>query len=235
MVAQAGALLLTETLRAAGLERGLSVGLAGWRRPRAVHDPGKVVADLAVTLALGGDCLADVAMLRAQPELFGSVASDPTVSRLIDALAATPARALKALRAARAAARERTWTLAGGHAPGAGGEPIPVDVDATVVTAYSRHTPTTTSAAAKAMSQSWLMTTPPTTRPPAPVNGSILPYTRHFLLLLRGPPMLHLIDAYRKSRLSPKYEVTCLTGPVVHPRDSRVVRVDACTSGRWRR
>jgi hypothetical protein len=49
-------------------------------------DPGNVVADLAVTLALGGDCLADIAILRIAPELFGPIASNPTVSRLINAL-----------------------------------------------------------------------------------------------------------------------------------------------------
>ena len=48
-----------------------------------MHDPGKIITDLAVALALGGDCLADVAVLRAQPELFGPVASDPVVSRLV--------------------------------------------------------------------------------------------------------------------------------------------------------
>jgi hypothetical protein len=39
-----------------------------------VHAPGKIVTDLAVALVLGRDCLADVALLRAQPELFGPVA-----------------------------------------------------------------------------------------------------------------------------------------------------------------
>ncbi len=53
-----------------------------------MHDPGKIIADLAVSLALGGDCLADIAVLRAQPDLFGPVASDPMVSRLVDRLAA---------------------------------------------------------------------------------------------------------------------------------------------------
>ena len=38
----------------------------------AGHDPGKILTDLA--LALGGDCLADVAVLRALPELAGPVA-----------------------------------------------------------------------------------------------------------------------------------------------------------------
>jgi hypothetical protein len=137
VVSQAGGLLLTRALRAAGLDRGLSAGLARWRAPRAVHDPGKIIADLAVTLALGGDCLADIAMLRAEPGLFGPVASDPVVSRLVSRLAADAPRALKAIRAARAAARERAWALAGESAPGADGGLVTVDIDATIVTACS--------------------------------------------------------------------------------------------------
>jgi Transposase DDE domain group 1 len=137
IVSQAGALLLLETLRATGLSRGLSAGLAPWRAPRAVHDPGKILTDLVVTLALGGDCLADVAVLRAEPELAGPVASDPVVSRLITALAAESPRALRAIRKVRAAARERAWALAGDRAPGADGSLIPVDIDATIVTAHS--------------------------------------------------------------------------------------------------
>ena len=88
MVSQAGAVLLWETLRVTGLGRNLSQGLSRWRAPRAVHDPGKIVADLAAAVALGGDCLADIAVLREQPDLAGPVASDPVVSRLVAALAA---------------------------------------------------------------------------------------------------------------------------------------------------
>ena len=100
-----------------------TAALERWRQPRAVHSPGKIITDLAVAVALGGDCLADVAMLRAQPELFGPVASDPVVSRLVSRLAADAPRALKAIRAARAAARQRAWDLAGDAAPGADGGP----------------------------------------------------------------------------------------------------------------
>ena len=121
IVSQAGGLLLTRTLAVTGLDRGLSAGLERWRAPRAVHDPGKIIADLAVTLALGGDCLADVALLRAEPALFGPVASDPVVSRLVSRLAGDAPRSLKAIRAARAAARQKAWELAGEAAPGAGG------------------------------------------------------------------------------------------------------------------
>ena len=108
LVSQAGVLLLAETARVTGLGEGLSGGLARWRAPRAVHDPGKIVTDLAMTVALGGDCLADVAVLRAQPDLFGPVASDPVISRLVTALAADAPRALRAIRGPR------------GRGPGAG-------------------------------------------------------------------------------------------------------------------
>jgi Transposase DDE domain group 1 len=84
-----------------------------------------------------GDCLADAGMLRAQPQLAGPVASDPVISRLVSALAVEGPRALRAIRKARAAARERAWALAGGAAPGADAGLVTVDIDATIVTAHS--------------------------------------------------------------------------------------------------
>ena len=137
IVSGAGGLLVAETLRVTGLSSGLSQGLGRWRAARAVHDPGKIVADLAVAVALGGDCLADIAVLRAEPELYGPVASDPVVSRMIAALAADLPRALRAVRAARAAARQRAWAAAGDTAPGAHGAQVTVDIDATIVTSCS--------------------------------------------------------------------------------------------------
>ncbi len=64
-------MLLVETARRTGLDTSLSAALEPWRRPRAVHDPGKVLLDLALAVALGGDCLSDVGMLRAEPAVFG--------------------------------------------------------------------------------------------------------------------------------------------------------------------
>jgi hypothetical protein len=139
-VGQAGGVLLTDTVTAAGLDTALSAALTRWRKPLAVHDPGKVVADLAVMLALGGDCLADIGLLRAEPGVYGRVASDPTVSRTVDALAADAPAALKAIDAARAAARSRVWALAGEHAPDHAVDaaaPLVIDIDATLVTAHS--------------------------------------------------------------------------------------------------
>lgn len=93
-----------------------------------MHDPGKVLLDVALAAALGGDCLTGVGLLRAEPSVFGPVASDPTASRLINTLAAGGKRALTALRQARAQAREYMWTLAGKTAPDSAGQVV-VDLD----------------------------------------------------------------------------------------------------------
>ncbi|GGY97670.1 IS1380 family transposase [Streptomyces poonensis] len=129
-------MLLVKTVRKTGLDQAISAALRPWRKSRAVHDPGKILLDVALAVALGGDCLSDVAMLRAEPAVFGPVASDPTVSRLIDTLAAGGARALTAIRAARADVREHVWKLAGDAAPDAGGQVV-VDLDGVLVLAHS--------------------------------------------------------------------------------------------------
>ncbi|MFF1855396.1 IS1380 family transposase, partial [Streptomyces sp. NPDC058219] len=136
VVSQAGSVLLVETVRKAGLDQAISTALAAWHKPRAVHDPGKILLDLALAVALGGDCLADIGMLRAEPAVFGPVASDPTVSRLIDALAASGEKALEAIRSARSEVRSRVWPLAGENAPDADGQ-VTVDLDGVLVVAHS--------------------------------------------------------------------------------------------------
>jgi hypothetical protein len=140
LISSSGGLLLREAARAAGLDRALRAALGPWRAPRAVHDPGKVLLDLATAVALGGDCAADVALVRAQPALFGAVASDPTVSRLISTLADDVEAALPAIRAARARARALVWArrrpLAGRAGNRDGGQVI-VDLDSTLVAAHS--------------------------------------------------------------------------------------------------
>jgi hypothetical protein len=140
VVPNAGAVLLLRAAEAVGLDTALAQALEPWRRPLARHEPGKTLLDLAVSLAVGGDCLADLAQLRAAPEVFGPVASDPTVSRLIDRLAADGSAALRAIASARASARARAWSLAGEHAPDHATDavsPLVIDVDATLVTAHS--------------------------------------------------------------------------------------------------
>jgi hypothetical protein len=126
--------MLLKTAAASGLAAALSQVLVSWRAPRSVHDPGKTVLDLAVAIALGGDCLADAAVVRAQSELFGTVASDPTISRLIEALGADSAATIAAIREARAAARATVWSH---RWPIPTTRPVVVDLDATLVGAHS--------------------------------------------------------------------------------------------------
>jgi hypothetical protein len=140
LISSAGAVLLKETIRVAGLDRGLSQVLLPWRSARSTHDQGKVLLDVAIAVALGGDCLADVAAVRAQPEVFGLVASDPTVSRIFAALAADVEGAVAAIRDVGARARAWVWSrrrpLAGAPGRREGGQVI-VDIDATLVAAHS--------------------------------------------------------------------------------------------------
>ena len=143
LISSSGALLIQQTIAGSGLGRGMSAALAPWRPARARHDPGKALLDLATALALGGDCVADVGVLRAQPALFGAVASDPTISRLFTALtvdAQITDAAVAAIRAARARARAVVWArrrpLAGTPGSRDGGQVV-LDIDATLVTAHS--------------------------------------------------------------------------------------------------
>ncbi|MEU0648334.1 IS1380 family transposase [Streptomyces umbrinus] len=136
VVSQAGGVLLVEAVRKAGLDTAISAALTPWRKPRAVHDPGKTLLDVALAVALGGDCLADVGMLRAEPAVFGPTASDPTVSRLINTLASSGDRALQAIRSTRAEVRRHVWQLADREAPDADGT-VTVDLDGVLVIAHS--------------------------------------------------------------------------------------------------
>jgi hypothetical protein len=134
LISSGGAALLLKTAQVSGLAMELSSALVRWRMARTVHDPGKTGADLAVTIALGGDCLADAAVLRAQPELFGAVASDPTIRRLVEALAEDSAAAVAAIQRAHAAARATVW---GHRLPVSLAGEVVVDLDATLLGVHS--------------------------------------------------------------------------------------------------
>ncbi len=134
LISSAGAALLVKSAQVSGLAGGLSQAMDPWRSARSIHDPGKTVLDLALAIALGGDCAADTAVLRAQPEVFGAVASDPTISRLLDTMGADVEAVIAAIAGVRAAARATVW----GHrcpVPTAG--PVIVDLDATLIGAHS--------------------------------------------------------------------------------------------------
>ncbi len=145
VVSHAGSRLLADIAQVSGLDAGFDAVASRGRRRRSAHGPGRVLTDLAVMLADGGEAISDLAVLREQPTLFGPVASTPTAWRV---LAGIDADQLAGMRAARAAARERAW-LARGELRGpdqalpqvqAGGRTWPglvIDIDATLVTCHS--------------------------------------------------------------------------------------------------
>jgi Transposase DDE domain group 1 len=130
LVSHAGSALLAEVADRTGLTRALSRGLAGMKERRSGHDPGRVVRDLAVMLADGGECVSDLGGLRDQLALFGKVASDATAYRVIERISCEP-ELVDALRGAHAQARAHVWDL------GVKPERVTIDLDATLVTAHS--------------------------------------------------------------------------------------------------
>lgn len=142
IVSQAGAVLLAETAKAVALPAALSTAMKPWRKPYAIHDPGKILLDEVLSLAMGGDAFSDVDRLRTQPWVFGPVASDPTVSRLLKALADDAPAVLEAINTARAQTRARAWDAAGHDSPAHAASdenPLVVDLDATLVTSHSEN------------------------------------------------------------------------------------------------
>jgi len=130
LVSHAGTALVGQVADKLGLTSALSVRLAAIKQRRRGYDPGRVVRDLAVMLADGGECVSDLGATRDQDALFGKVASDSTAFRMVDRIASTPGL-LAAVRDAHARARARFWELDG--AP----ERLTIDVDATLITAHS--------------------------------------------------------------------------------------------------
>jgi hypothetical protein len=142
VASHAGSRLLADLADVCGLTAAFSEALALLRQRRAGHDRGRVLVDLAVMLADGGEAISDLAVLRDQPELFGSVASTATAWRVLDAV---DDAALASLRRARAVARDRLWLQrddcgAGLPAASAGGRVLPglvFDLDASLIEVHS--------------------------------------------------------------------------------------------------
>lgn len=130
LVGHAGVALLAQVADRTGLTSALSRGLSPVKERRSGHDPGRVVRDLAVMLADGGECVSDLCGLREQLALFGRIASDSTAYRMIERISSEPVL-VDGLRAAHAQARARAWRL------GVKPERVTIDVDATLITSHS--------------------------------------------------------------------------------------------------
>jgi hypothetical protein len=132
LVSHAGIGLLAELADRLGLTLALGqfAGPSGGRARR--HQPARVLRDLIVMLADGGDCLSDLRLVGGHRALLGPVASIPTAWRVVEQLARTGEDGLAGLRAARAAARARAWRA--GAAPTGR---LVLDLDATLIDAHT--------------------------------------------------------------------------------------------------
>jgi hypothetical protein len=128
LVSHAGTALLTELADRSGLTGAMSEAMSECGINWHTHDPGVVLTHLAVAIADGAGCLADLATLREQSELFGPVASIATAWRAVEA---TTAFELRSIPDAVAAARATVW------AASPPGESLVFDFDATLVNSYS--------------------------------------------------------------------------------------------------
>jgi len=150
VVSHAGTVLLVELADRIGLTAALSEATDSLRERRAGHDPGRVLVDVAVAVAIadGAIAISDVQALADQQGLHGpagSVASTSTIWRVLADIANSPGM-LAAIRQARAEARDRAWLsrgeLTGSELPGSRAAcktigQIVIDLDATLVTAHS--------------------------------------------------------------------------------------------------
>ena len=149
VVSHAGSRLLADLADQTTLIAQLSAVFAGRTAPQTAHDPGRVLTDLTVLIADGGEAISDIATLADQAAVFGAVASDSTCWRVLDSIRDPD---LDAIAAARAAAREVAWAqraeqtgaplpaslVAGAPLIDSDGRPVLViDDDATIVVTHS--------------------------------------------------------------------------------------------------
>jgi len=82
VVSHVGSRLLADVAAAVGMPQAFDEAAGRHRKRCSAHAPGRVLTDLAVLLADGGEAISDLAVLRHQPSLFGPVASAATAWRV---------------------------------------------------------------------------------------------------------------------------------------------------------
>ena len=98
-----------------------------------LHDRGKVLLQMALVLAGGGESCLDIEHLRSGDDLFGSVPSDTTVARTIHEISASTRSALTD---AVAEVRAEVWRRSSATL---GTDPVVLDIDASLVEIHSEN------------------------------------------------------------------------------------------------
>ena len=107
VVSHAGVALIRALADNTGLTAGLSKALADTRL--LTHDRGRVLADLACAIADGGEAVSDFRVIGDQGEVFGPVASVPTVWRTLAEVASGGDKTAAQVAGAVAGARRVAW------------------------------------------------------------------------------------------------------------------------------
>ena len=113
-----------------GLGASLSARVTPQGERMPLHDRGKVLVQMALVLAGGGESCSDIEHLRAQSDLFGSVPSDTTVFRTFQELHRS---ARSELAPALAEVRAKVWSKVDTHRSA----PVILDIDASIVEIHS--------------------------------------------------------------------------------------------------
>jgi len=139
VVSHAGLALLRMLADRTGLTGALSQAVTG-RGFIPGRDRGRVLTDLAVMIADGGEAISDIDVVRHQGEVFGQVASPATCWRALNEIGDVQVRRMSR---ARAKVRAQVWSLFD-HIPAAraagreiGDGVVVLDVDASLLLAHS--------------------------------------------------------------------------------------------------
>ena len=129
-VSGAGLFVLGGFADRVGLAGALSGALPAGGERAPVHDRGVLLTHLCLALAGGAQACSDIERLRCEPELFGRVASDSTLWRVLNGVGGAE---LDGLWRAAAGVRERVWPKAAAR------ELLVVDIDSTLVEVHSEN------------------------------------------------------------------------------------------------
>ncbi|MGP9650514.1 transposase, partial [Glutamicibacter sp. AOP38-B1-38] len=140
LVSHAGLSVLTSILNAVDFRRLCEDRFSQFVPATATHRPGKILGALALSLAAGGEQATDIDQLRAAPELFGSEASDATISRFMGRIKEQPEAFSYGFATMTRSLRSKVWNAAGPRNPAqlaTAANPLIIDLDASLVHVHS--------------------------------------------------------------------------------------------------
>ena len=140
LVPRAGLSVLTNFLNAVDFRRLCENRFSQFVPATATHRPGKILGNLALSLAAGGQQATDIDQLRAAPELFGPVASDATISRFMRRIKEQPEAFAYGFATMTRSLRSKVWAAAGPRNPArlaTPANPLVIDIDASLVHVHS--------------------------------------------------------------------------------------------------